>query len=152
MKNRLLPPVILSLSLLFLTASCNNRSDAEIQTDLNKELQQGTSYQRVSAGVHDGVVTLSGTCNGDNCETQIAQKVKNIKGVDSVVNNVKPQTDYTLRTSVQNIISKYKGVQADVADGAVVLRGTIDKSQLQPLMTELTALQPRKIDNQLALQ
>jgi hypothetical protein len=34
----------------------------------------------------------------------------------------------------------------------VVLRGSINRNQIQPLMNELTNLQPKKIDNQLAIK
>ena len=61
-------------------------------------------------------------------------------------------TDLTLRTSVQSIVTKYAGVQAEVASGEVVLRGTISRDLLEPLMTELKALNAKKIDNQLAIK
>jgi hyperosmotically inducible protein len=97
---------------------------------------------------------LGGTCDTQDCEALAEQKVKALKGVKSIENRVNADraTDLTLRTSVQAIISKYEGVQADVAGGMVVLRGSIDRNQVQPLMNELQALQPRKLDNQLAIR
>jgi hypothetical protein len=68
------------------------------------------------------------------------------------VKGVAAKTDLTLRTSVQTIISKYQGVQADVVAGVVILRGTIQRDQLQPLMNELSSLSAKKIDNELAVQ
>ncbi len=145
-----------ALLFCFVVASCNNqRSNEEIQQAINDSLQTTGTMKNINASVADGKVTLTGTCEGDDCVTQAEDKIKNIDGVTSVTNNVTmtPQnTDYTLRTKVQNIITKYAGVQADVANGVVVLRGTVNRSQLQSLMSELNSLQASKIDNQLAVK
>lgn len=135
--------------------SCNNKvSDEEITATINDSLQANENSKNITAAVHEGTVTLSGACSGENCNTDIEEKVKSIEGVESVENNItitQADTDYTLRTQVQTVISNYQGVQADVANGVIVLRGAISRSQLQPLMTELNALRPKQIDNQLAV-
>jgi osmotically-inducible protein OsmY len=163
MKRRILRSnnllrLVLPVAIL-LAASCGGRSDEKIQSDVQEKMQanagNNSMYKNVTATVKDGVVQLSGECEGSNCADSAAMLVKNIDGVKNVTNNVKQAqtgTDLTLRTSVQTIISKYQGVQADVATGVVVLRGSIQRDQLQPLMNELHALQPKKIDNQLAIQ
>jgi hypothetical protein len=58
----------------------------------------------------------------------------------------------TMRTSVQSIITKYPGVQADVTAGVIVLRGNINRDNLQSLMSDLSILHPQKIDNQLVVK
>ncbi len=140
----------------FIIASCSSpRSNEDIQQAVNDSLQANGTMKNIKAAVADGTVTLTGTCEGDDCVTQTGDKVKTIDGVTSVTNNVTmtpKNTDYTLRTQVQNIVTRYAGVQADVAGGVVVLRGSIDRGQLQSLMTELNSLQASKIDNQLALK
>lgn len=147
-------PVLFSL-LLF---SCGEkRSDETIRNEITQQLQQGqnTAYRNVAVAVEKGKVNLTGECEGEHCADSVAAKVKAIEGVDEVENNVKEvpaQTDLTMRTSVQSIISKYQGVQADVAGGHIVLRGTILRDQIQPLMNELSTLNAKKIDNQLAIQ
>ena len=134
--------------------ACNKKpKDEDIQKSVSDQLSTNPSYSGVTATVKDGVVTLDGKCEGENCDTAIIEEVKKIEGVDNVESNItKSGTDLTLRTSVQTIISKYQGVQADVAAGVIVLRGSISRDQLQPLMAELNNLQPQKIDNQLAVQ
>lgn len=140
----------------FVIASCNsNPSDEDILKAVNDSLQANQNTQNVKAAFANGTVTLSGTCEGDNCVAATEDKIKNLDGVKTVQNNVSmtPQnTDLTLRTQVQSIVTKYAGVQADVANGVVVLRGSIDRNQLQPLMSELNNLQASKIDNQLAVK
>jgi hypothetical protein len=135
-----------------LVFSCGGPNDKDIQENVTKRLQE--NHRGINAEVADGVVTLTGTCEGENCAAQAEQQIAEVDGVKSVNNNIQANmgTDLTLRTSVQTIISKYQGVQADVAAGNVVLRGTISRDQIQPLMNELGALQPKKIDNQLAIQ
>lgn len=135
-----------------LILSCGKPDDKEIQENVSKKLQE--NYKGLNAEVAGGVVTLTGTCEGENCAEQAEKQVAGISGVQSVKNNIQTdtETDLTLRTSVQAIISKYEGVQADVAAGNVVLRGTINRDQVQPLMNELQNLQPKRIDNQLAVQ
>jgi hyperosmotically inducible periplasmic protein len=61
--------------------------------------------------------------------------------------------DETLKNSIGNVTQKYEGVQADVTSGVITLRGTIEnREKLQDLMTELNALRPKRIDNQLVIK
>ena len=43
-------------------------------------------------------------------------------------------------------------MQADVAAGVIVLRGNINRDNLQFLMSDLSILHPQKIDNQLVVK
>ena len=100
------------------------------------------------------MVTLSGICKGNNCPAEVEDKIKEVNGVKKVENTVikDNSTNLTMRTSVQDIVSKYPGVHADVTSGVIVLRGTIDRDNLQPLMSDLATLHPEKIDNQLVVK
>lgn len=141
--------------LLVLAMSCNNKpNDKEIQDSVTKQLQSNKNYAGVNSTVKDGVVTLSGTCEGNNCPVEVQDKIKEENGVKKVENTVikDNSTDLTMRTSVQDIVSKYPGVQADVTSGVIVLRGTIEKDNLQSLMSDLNTLHPEKIDNQLVVR
>ena len=92
------------------------------------------------------MVTLTGTCNGNGCVADVEKNVAKIGGVKHVVNNLSTSaTEFTLRTSIQSIVTKYAGVEAAVAAGEVVQRGTISRDVLQPLMTELKALNAKKL-------
>lgn len=147
-------PVLLT-GLMFLAYACSHQpKDDEILTSANKQLQENPAFSDITASVKDGVLTLTGVCGSANCDSLAADGLKGLEGVKSIENKIQIhlETDLTLRTSVQSIISKYEGVQADVASGVVVLRGSIDKKLVEPLMTELKALKPKKLDNQLALK
>ncbi|QJD95420.1 BON domain-containing protein [Mucilaginibacter robiniae] len=121
---------------------------------MTQKLQQNPQFKEIGATVKDGVVTLSGNCENGDCDSLAAQQVKTVGGIKSIDNQIHKQekTDLTLRTSVQSVVSKYDGVQADVAAGVVVLRGSIDKKDVNSLMTELQVLKPKKLDNQLAVK
>lgn len=60
--------------------------------------------------------------------------------------------DATLRTSVDNVIKAYDGVQADVKDGVVTLRGNIKQDDLQTLIMKVQELKPKKVENQLVIK
>ncbi len=148
-------PFLAIAILLIASVSCNNKpDDKQIQDNVTKQLQDNKNYAGVTSNVKDGTVTLSGTCEGDNCAADIENNIKGVDGVQKVENNITKDnsTDMTMRTSVQSIITKYPGVQADVAAGTIVLRGNIDRDNLQSLMSDLSALHPDKIDNQLVVK
>ncbi|MFD0795407.1 BON domain-containing protein [Mucilaginibacter litoreus] len=147
--------LMLFIGLLFFATACNHQpKDEDIQASVTKQLQDNPDFQDITASVKDGVLTLEGKCQSQNCDSLVESQVKSVDGVKSIENNIEKDdtTDLTLRTSVQDIISKYDGVQADVAAGVVVLRGSIDKKLVQPLMNELQMLNPKKLDNQLVLK
>jgi hyperosmotically inducible protein len=143
-----------SLFLMFLISSCSSKpDDKQIQENVTKYLQANKNYAGVTSTVDEGIVTLSGMCEGNNCVTAIEKDVAGIAGVSKIENNISKDnsTDMTMRTSLQSILIKYPGVQAEVTYGVIVLRGTIDSDNLEPLMSDLTKLNPEKIDNQLSV-
>jgi copper chaperone CopZ len=150
-----LKPLLAIALLIGVAVSCNNKpNDKDIQDNVTKTLQANKNYAGVSSTVKDGTVTLTGMCEGDNCAADIENNIKDVSGVQKVENNITKDnsTDLTMRTSVQSIITKYPGVQADVAAGVIVLRGNIDRDNLQSLMSDLGTLHPEKIDNQLVVK
>jgi hyperosmotically inducible periplasmic protein len=154
----------LSFSLLIAFAmvsifACNKKNkDPEIQSALSAKVQTDPNLAGVTTSVHEGTVTLTGTCADENCRTNAEKAVKDIDGVKKVVNNITVAPvvvteDDTIRNSLGSITQKYAGVQADVTGGVVTLRGTIEnREKLQNLMMELNALRPKRIDNQLVIK
>jgi hyperosmotically inducible periplasmic protein len=142
----------------FIHPSCKGKNrDADIQAAFTSKTQSDPSLAGVSASVAEGVVTLTGTCADEPCRQNAERVVKDIDGVKKVVNNitVAPVTvspDAQLQSSVQEVVQRYPGVQATVSDGVVTLRGEIARDQLQQLMMDVNALQPKKVDNQLSLK
>ena len=131
--------------------------DADINAAIQSKTQTDANFAGINATVTDGVVTLTGQCADENCKTNAENAVKDIDGVKKVVNNitVAPVTinpDQELTSGVQRITAKYEGVQADVSDGVITLRGELKREDWQKLRPELDALRPKKIENQLVLK
>jgi hyperosmotically inducible periplasmic protein len=142
----------------FQLQSCKGKNrDTEINTAIQSKIQTDANLTGVNATVADGVVTLAGQCADENCKTNAENAIKDIDGVKKVVNNitVAPVTinpDQELSSGVQRITARYEGVQGEVNDGVITLRGQLKRDSLQQLMMDLNALRPKKIDNQLVLK
>ena len=147
------------------TVSCKGtRSDAEIQSEVNKKLESEEGSAGLTASVNEGVVTVSGECKDETCKRNCAESVKDIKGVKSVVNNiqiarVEPEAapveitaDEPLQAGVNEAVKGFKDVKAEVKGGVVTLRGQIEREHLQHLMMSLNALKPKKIENELVIK
>lgn len=159
--NALMISGALSLSLAFVSCK-NNKTDADLQTAVNKTLaDEGGSS--LTASVSGGTVTLSGTCKDEKCRQSCADEVKEVDGVKSVVNNITvasiPEAapvditaDAPLQEAVNAVVRNYKDVKADVKDGVITLRGEIERSKLQDLMASLNALKPKNVENQLSIK
>ncbi len=144
-----------------LTACNNQPKDSAIQNDFNDKVKTNPQLTHITASVADGVVTLTGECPDEACRTNAEQNAKEVKGVKSVVNNINvaPASapvvvadDATLKNSVDAAIKPYNNVSADVANGEVTLRGTIQRDDLQNLMMNINALNPKKVNNQLTVK
>lgn len=126
-----------------------------MQQNINKELSGNENYKNVNASVSNSMVTLSGDCEGENCATEIEKVVKKDQYVDSVINNVHQQptaTGVPLNTSLQKIINNYPGVQAEITDSVLTLKGSITRENLPILLKEISSLHPKKIDDQLVVK
>ena len=94
------------------------------------------------------------------CSTTVTISCKNKKAAetttqDKASDNTKPveiNSDATLRSSVNDVIKAYNGVEAEVKDGVVTLRGNIKQVDLQPLITKVQELKPKKVENQLVIK
>jgi osmotically-inducible protein OsmY len=150
--------LLLSLTVIsFISCKKKNR-DNEIQTAFTQKVQSDPNLAGVTATVADGTVTLTGSCADEACRTNAEKAVKDIDGVKEVVNNIQVAkveiaADDQLKSSITNVVDDFDGVQADVNDGVITLRGTIEnREKLQDLMMQLNALRPKRIDNQLVIK
>jgi hyperosmotically inducible periplasmic protein len=156
--NRWFIILLMMVSGLMLPSCKSKNRDGDIQTAFNSKQQSDPNLAGVSATVADGDVTLTGSCADEACRTNAEKTVKEIDGVKKIVNNIQVASvqvtdDAPLRSSTEQVINKYDGVQADVNGGVITLRGTIDdREKLQQLMTELHALRPKNVQNQLVIK
>lgn len=156
--------IAVAFSAMQLTSCKSNKTDADIQQAVNEKLAKNEESKGLSATVKNGVVTLTGECPTEECRKDCADAVKNVNGVKDVENNVRVgaisdapapvevSSDATLTNSVNDVVKKYDGVNAEVKDGVITLRGEIRRDNLQPLIISLNELKPKKVDNQLAIK
>ena len=162
MKN--LKPTWLTLATFIIAFSSCKPKDADIQTAVNNKLKENAAYAGLQASVNDEVVTLSGNCETNGCDASAADVAKSVKGVKEVKNNitvtppapaaapVEITADDPLKAAVNDAISTYKGVTANVSDGVVTLTGKIKRDDLQNLMMKINGLKPRKVENKLTIE
>ncbi len=93
-----------------------------------------------------GILTASESCKNKK-KADTTQNTNTTTEAPVVVN-----TDTQLRTSVDALVREYNGVQAEVNDGVIVLRGSIKKDDLQKLVQKIQELRPKKVDNQLIIK
>ncbi len=138
--------------------SCKGNRDPDIQNAIATETQNNPNLAGVSATVVDGVVTLTGQCEDEDCRKNAEKAVKKIDGVKDITNNITITSSVTirpdeeLRENAEKIISKYKNVQAGVSNGIITLRGEVKKDKLPQLMIDLNDLHPKRIENQLVVK
>lgn len=143
-----------------LTACNNGPKDSKIQEDFVEQAKTNPQLSTISATVNEGVLTLNGQCPDETCKSSAEQAARAVKGVKSVVNNITVTQaapvviadDATLNNSINEIVKKYNGVEASINNGEITLRGTTTRDNLQKLMMELNATNPKKINNQLTIK
>jgi len=91
--------------------------------------------------------TISVSCKNKKAESTTQEKKTNENNAPVVIS-----TDETLRSSLKDVVKAYDGVEADVKDGVVTLRGNIRQEQLQPLIMKVQELKPKKVENQLVIK
>ncbi|MCV2484705.1 BON domain-containing protein [Flavobacterium sp. SH_e] len=154
--------VLLGMGLAISLMACAPK-DADIEKAISEKLSDTPEIQ---VTVHEGVATITGTCDDENFKKNIEKSVRATKGVKSVVNtceikraNQEPaaatvviNSDTDLDKSVSKVVDAYDGVSATVVGGVVTLSGEIKKDKLQSLMQSIQELKPKKVDNQLIIK
>jgi len=153
--------VLLGMGLAVSLVACGPK-DADIQKEISAKL---SDRPEVQVTVEKGVATISGICKDDAFKQEVANSIKEIKGVKSVVNNcqiVAPEEtaaaaviispDAELDKSLHKVIESYNGVSATVVGGVVTLTGEIKRSQLPNLIKSVQELKPKKVDNKLIIK
>jgi osmotically-inducible protein OsmY len=143
--------------------SCK-QNDQKIQENVQKELRDH-NYNSVYVNVNNGVATLIGTANTDDERRVIESRVKDVKNVKSVINNIQiPATqintapavhsDQTIKTNIESRLNSdgFKNVKVEVNNGEVTLTGNLKRSDLTKVMQIANESNPRKVNNQLTLQ
>jgi hyperosmotically inducible protein len=114
----------------------------------------------VNVAVNDGVVTLTGEVKDQATQEALANSVKDVKGVKSVVNNttviaseVEVNPDNLIRAAIEeSFLQKgIRDVDFTVAGGVVTLTGEVSRNDLQKVMQAANEAKPKKVNNQLKI-
>jgi hyperosmotically inducible periplasmic protein len=121
---RLLPAFVLAVLLGLATAACS-RSDADVQTDLQRQLSADTATAGITATVTDGVATLGGVTKTKAQQDRALDIARSVKGVKEVQSALR-MDDATLADEVKKTIAADASVSAiplqiEVHDGEVKL-------------------------------
>jgi len=87
-----------------------------------------------------------------SCKNKKAESTTQENKSNENNNSVEINSDATLRSSVNDVMKAYNGIEADVKDGVVTLRGSIKQDDLQPLIMKVQELKPKKVENQLVIK
>jgi hypothetical protein len=154
--------ILLGMGLLVSLAACAPK-DPDIEKAIAEKLGNDPD---ITVTVHEGVATITGTCDDEAYKKNIEKSVRAVKGVKSVVNtcelaraNQEPaaatvviNSDADLDKTVSKLVKDYEGVSATVVGGIVTLSGEIKRDKLQSLMQSLQELHPKKVDNKLIIK
>ncbi|KRD61431.1 transporter [Flavobacterium sp. Root935] len=154
--------ILLGIGLFVSLAACAPK-DADIEKAISEKLSDTPNIQ---VTVHEGVATITGTCDDEIFKKNIEKSVRATKGVKSVVNtceiaraNQEPaaatvviNSDAELDKSIHKVVDSYDGVSATVVGGVVTLSGEIKRDKLQPLLQSIQELKPKKVDNKLTIK
>ena len=157
--------MLMSFALLVSLISCKP-SDEKIDEAVKAALSGNEELSSVNTSVNDGVVTLRGEVDDDGLKSLAETTVRDIKGVQSVVNSltVKPQgptpaelnrmADDALQARVTDAFTRYKvtGITASVKDSVVTLTGDIKRSNLQNAMKAAMETAPKKVENKMNIK
>lgn len=152
---RLFPILTLILTFGLGAASCNNVSDADIQSEAQKTLSANQDLQGVMVTVQNKVATLTGTVLDDATKAYAESTVAGVANVNSVINQIAvipPAPDYTsldsaINAGLADALKDHKTVTATVKDGVITINGVIKESDLPILMEKLNTLKPQQIVN-----
>ena len=157
--------MLMSFALFVSIISCKP-SDDKINEAVKTALAGNEALGTVTSSVKDGVVTLRGEVDDDGVKSLAETTVRDIKGVQSVVNSlsVKPQgptpeelkrmADDALQARVTDAFTRYKvtGITAAVTDSVVTLTGDIKRSNLQNAMKAAMEAAPKKVENKMNIK
>lgn len=158
-----MPRFFLPVTLIFasiLLDSCGPK-DEDVESAVQAVIS-GSTCVGVSSKVDNGTVTITGDCKDQQGIQLLETQLKQVYGVEKVINNVKvsdpevtttePTTltissGDTLTAAVRKIVQEYPSVQAQVNDSVVLLSGEANKSQGERLINQIKALKPKSVDS-----
>lgn len=137
MKKRILASTLALFVLLSMTAmAATGRYDEQIQQAVSQKIHDAKRLQSVNSSVEDGIVTLTGTVGLYQDKLDAAQKIKKIKDVTGVRNDIAVAGEIVPDAQIEKKLEKqlaydrvgypdnaFNYVALSVKDGVVTLSG-----------------------------
>jgi hyperosmotically inducible protein len=140
MKKRFLSVTVALLVLLSMTAmaATSGRYDQQIQQAVSQKIEKTKQLKDVSSSVEDGIVTLTGTVNLYQEKLDATKKIKKLKYVNGVRNDIVVAGANVSDSELQKKLAKkvaydrvgyrdntFNYLAVDVKDGVVTLSGDV---------------------------
>jgi osmotically-inducible protein OsmY len=150
---------VLALAAVLLLAACG-KSDSDLQKAASDKLT-ADSISGVTVAVKDGTATLTGEVKDVTVKTKAEADVKGIEGIKTVNNSLTliplapaptpVGPDKMMEGAISENLKKANvtGVTVSVSNGEVTLSGEVPKADLAKAMQAASALNPKKVNNQL---
>jgi osmotically-inducible protein OsmY len=129
--------------------------DVSVKKDLAAKVKAEIDFVGVRFTINDGIVTLNGVCATRSALDAVHHKVKNLYGVNDVVNNLQIADvvigkDWMLKRGVDSVLTEYPQVEAITKDSVVTLFGKVEAAKKEELVLKMKGLMPRQLDLRLA--
>lgn len=155
-----LPMIILIFLFGVFAISCNNVSDADIQTNAQEVIATNPELTGVQVSVQNRVATLTGVVQDEAIKTYAENQVAEVNHVTTVINEIQvvpPAPDYSaldtsINSGLQDALKDHNTVTATVQNGVVTLEGEINERDLPTLMEKINALQPEQVVNNITVK
>jgi hyperosmotically inducible protein len=150
---------VVALVGVLLLAACG-KSDSDLQKAASDKLTSD-NISGVTVAVKDGTATLTGEVKDVTVKTKAEADVKGIDGIKTVNNTLTliplapaptPNgSDQMMKGTIDENLKKANvtGVTVAVSSGEVTLTGEVAKADLAKAMQAASAVNPKKVNNQL---
>jgi hypothetical protein len=142
----------------WLGTSCKQEQiDKDIKKQLALKAKTEIHYAGLYYTVAEGVLTLSGKSPTEKAKQAALKEIEGLAGVKQVIDQIQVApvvigTDYTLKYTVDSVLTEYPLALAEVQDSVITLRGQVKGKQLQNLLTGIDDLHPKQVHNLLLVQ
>ena len=127
---------------LLISLGCNTQQDKQIKADINSQAKGNLNFAGIKYIVHNGVVTVFGTCPSDKNKQIVLETIKGIHIVKQTRDkiNVAKVTlghEQQFKESVDSVLVNYPLVTADVNEKRIMLLGFIKEQEVDQLLNAL---------------
>lgn len=154
MKLRKLTLGLALVSAMSLTVVSCGPKDQDIQTEITTAINN----PGIMVAVEKGAATLSGKVTSEQEKADLEMKIKAIKGVKSIQNNLevppapKVDPDAENNQKLASALAAFPKIKGAVANGVITLLGEANKEENKKIMQLVSGLNIGKVDNKITVK